>query len=92
MNIKNIACAVAVSGCVSLATAANEVAEAEKGEFEEPPMVSDCLPVGSARIVCHVFCAVMLSDISGKKCSRPPREHRGGKQPRKIGKKWLFRW
>ena len=40
MNIKNIACAAAVCGCVSLATAANEVAEAEKGEVEETPMVS----------------------------------------------------
>lgn len=34
MNIKKIACAAAVCGCVSLATAADEVAEAEKGEFE----------------------------------------------------------
>ena len=32
MNIKNIACAAAVCGCVSLVTAADEVAEAEKGE------------------------------------------------------------
>lgn len=34
MNIKKIACAAAVCGCVSLATAADEVAEAEKGEVE----------------------------------------------------------
>ena len=40
MNIKNIACAAAVCGCVSLATAADEVAEAEKGEVEETPIVS----------------------------------------------------
>lgn len=40
MNIKNIACAAAVCGCVSLATAADEVAEAEKGEVEERPIVS----------------------------------------------------
>ena len=41
MNIKNIACAAAVCGCVSLATAADEVAEAEKGEVEEEaPVVS----------------------------------------------------
>ena len=40
MNIKKIACAAAVCGCVSLATAADEVAEAEKGEVEETPIVS----------------------------------------------------
>ena len=41
MNIKKIACAAAVCGCVSLATAADEVAEAEKGEVEEDaPVVS----------------------------------------------------
>ena len=40
MNIKNIACAAAVCGCVSLVTAADEVAEAEKGEVEETPIVS----------------------------------------------------
>ena len=40
MNIKNIACAAAVCGCVSLAIAADEVAEAEKGEVEETPIVS----------------------------------------------------
>ena len=40
MNIKKIACAAAVCGCVSLAMAANEVAEAEKGEVEETPVVS----------------------------------------------------
>ena len=40
MNIKNIACAAAVCGCVSLATAADEVVEAEKGEVEETPIVS----------------------------------------------------
>ncbi len=40
MNIKEIACAAAVCGCVSLATAADEVAEAEKGEVEETPIVS----------------------------------------------------
>ena len=40
MNIKNIACAAAACGCVSLATAADEVAEAEKGEVEETPIVS----------------------------------------------------
>ena len=40
MNIKKIACAAAVCGCVSLATAADEVAEAEKGEVEEAPIVS----------------------------------------------------
>ena len=40
MNIKKIACAAAVVGCVSLATAADEVAEAEKGEVEETPIVS----------------------------------------------------
>ena len=40
MNIKNIACAAAVCGYVSLATAADEVAEAEKGEVEETPIVS----------------------------------------------------
>lgn len=41
MNIKKIACAAALCGCVSLATAADEVAEAEKGEVEEDaPVVS----------------------------------------------------
>ena len=40
MNIKKIACAAAVCGCVSFATAADEVAEAEKGEVEETPIVS----------------------------------------------------
>ena len=40
MNIKKIACAAAVCGCVSLATAADEVAEAEKGEVEETSIVS----------------------------------------------------
>lgn len=40
MNIKKIACAAAVCGCVSLVTAADEVAEAEKGEVEETPIVS----------------------------------------------------
>ena len=40
MNIKKIACAAAVCGCVSLATAADEVVEAEKGEVEETPIVS----------------------------------------------------
>jgi len=40
MNIKEIACAAAVCGCVSLATAADEVAEAEKGEVEETSIVS----------------------------------------------------
>ena len=40
MNIKKIVCAAAVCGCVSLATAADEVAEAEKGEVEETPIVS----------------------------------------------------
>ena len=40
MNIKKIACAAAICGCVSLATAADEVAEAEKGEVEETPIVS----------------------------------------------------
>ena len=40
MNIKKMACAATVFGCVSLATAADEVAEAEKGEVEETPIVS----------------------------------------------------
>ena len=40
MNIKKIACAAAVCGCVSLVIAADEVAEAEKGEVEETPIVS----------------------------------------------------
>ena len=40
MNIGKIACAAAVCGCVSAATAADEVAEAEKGEVEETPIVS----------------------------------------------------
>ena len=40
MNIKKIACAAAVCGCVSLTTAADEVAEAEKGKVEETPIVS----------------------------------------------------
>jgi len=40
MNIKKIACAAAVCGCVSFVIAADEVAEAEKGEVEETPIVS----------------------------------------------------
>ena len=40
MNITKMACAAAVCGCVSLATAADEVADAEKGEVEETPIVS----------------------------------------------------
>ncbi len=40
MNIKKMACAAAVLGCVAAATAADEVAEAEKGEVEEAPIVS----------------------------------------------------
>lgn len=40
MNITKMACAAAVCGCVSLAVAADEVAEAEKGEVEETPIVS----------------------------------------------------
>ena len=41
MNIKKMACAAAVLGCVAAATAANEAAEAEKGEVEEEaPIVS----------------------------------------------------
>ena len=40
MNIKTITCVAAVCGCISLATAADEVAEAEKGEVEESPIVS----------------------------------------------------
>ena len=35
MNIKTITCVAAVCGCISLATAADEVAEAEKGEVED---------------------------------------------------------
>ena len=41
MNIRKMACAAAVFGCVAAATAADEVAEAEKGEVEEEtPVVS----------------------------------------------------
>ena len=41
MNIKKMACAAAVLGCVAAATAADEAAEAEKGEVEEEaPIVS----------------------------------------------------
>ena len=40
MNIRKVAYATAVCGCISLATAADEVAEAEKGEVEETPIVS----------------------------------------------------
>ena len=40
MNIKKMTCAAAVFGCVALATAADEVAEAEKGEAEETSVVS----------------------------------------------------
>ena len=41
MNIKKMACAAAVFGCVAAATAADEAAEAEKGEVEEgAPIVS----------------------------------------------------
>ena len=41
MNIRKMACAAAVFGCVASATAADEVAEAEKGEVEEEtPVVS----------------------------------------------------
>ena len=40
MNIKKIACAAAVCGCVARAAAADPVAEAEKGEVEETPIVS----------------------------------------------------
>ena len=41
MNIKKMACAAAVLGCVAAATAADEAAEAEKGEVEEAaPIVS----------------------------------------------------
>ena len=40
MNIRKMACAAAVCGCVSLATSADEVVEAEKGEVEETPVVS----------------------------------------------------
>ena len=35
MNIKKMACAAAILGCVAAATAADEAAEAEKGEVEE---------------------------------------------------------
>ena len=40
MNIRKMACAAAVFGCVAAATAADEIAEAEKGEIEETPIVS----------------------------------------------------
>ena len=41
MNIKKMACAAAVLGCVAAATAADEAVEAEKGEVEEEaPIVS----------------------------------------------------
>ena len=41
MNIKKMACAAAILGCVAAATAADEAAEAEKGEVEEEaPIVS----------------------------------------------------
>ena len=40
MNIRKTLCAAAVFGCVAAATAADEVAEAEKGEVEETPIVS----------------------------------------------------
>ena len=40
MNIRKTVCAAAVFGCVAAATAADEVAEAEKGEVEETPIVS----------------------------------------------------
>ena len=40
MNIRKTLCAAAVFGCVAAATAAGEVAEAEKGEVEETPIVS----------------------------------------------------
>ena len=41
MNIRKMACAAAVFGCVASATAADEAAEAEKGEVEEAaPIVS----------------------------------------------------
>ena len=42
MNIRKTVCAAAVFGCVAAATAADEVAEAEKGEIlkEETPIVS----------------------------------------------------
>ena len=41
MNIKTILCAAAVCGGITVATAADEaVAEAEKGETEETPIVS----------------------------------------------------
>ena len=40
VNIKTIACAAAVCGCTAVASGADEVAEAEKGEFEETQMVS----------------------------------------------------
>ena len=39
-KLVKIACAAAACGCVTLATAAEEPAEAEKGEFEETPIVS----------------------------------------------------
>ena len=40
MNIRKTVCAAAVFGCVAAAMAADEVAEAEKGEVEETPIVS----------------------------------------------------
>ena len=40
MNIRKTVCAAVVFGCVAAATAADEVAEAEKGEVEETPIVS----------------------------------------------------
>ena len=40
MNIRKTLCAAAVFGCVAAATAADEVAEPEKGEVEETPIVS----------------------------------------------------
>ena len=40
MNIRKTVCAAAVFGCVAGATAADEVAEAEKGEVKETPIVS----------------------------------------------------
>ncbi len=40
MDIRKTVCAAAVLGCVAAAAAADEVAEAEKGEVEETPIVS----------------------------------------------------
>ena len=40
MNMGKLACAAAICGSTAIATAGNEIPEAEKGEFEETSIVS----------------------------------------------------